>query len=203
MADQAMFFDQALEDNVQRVVRGMDAQCLETKQHFEDERDARIDLLDAMYQDLLAKFLADTEVKSSTIIFSTWRTGSEVIEDFCLVMQQSSSKFKDLYAAMEHKKREEDLVSVATHGSATHNSWKVWVVLLGSSNALPSSTHHYPLPILLQTELDNKMRHTLQAEQQARALEAQLDSLLLNELDESTVSEGLIRRSPAFLQVNS
>jgi len=31
------------------------------------------------------------------------------------------------------------------------------------------------------------MRHTLQAEQQARALEAQLDALLLNELDESTV----------------
>lgn len=64
MADQAMYFDQALEENVQRVVRGMDGQCLEAKQHFEDERDARSDLLDAMYEDLLAKFLADTEVLS-------------------------------------------------------------------------------------------------------------------------------------------
>ena len=64
MADQAVYFDQALEENVQRVVRGMDGQCLEAKQHFEDERDARSDLLDAMYEDLLAKFLADTEVLS-------------------------------------------------------------------------------------------------------------------------------------------
>lgn len=39
-----------------------------------------------------------------------------------------------------------------------------------------------------KTELDTKMWRTLQAEQKGRALEAQLDALLLSELDESKVS---------------
>lgn len=62
MADQAANFDQALEENVQRILRGLDAQCVETKQHFEDEREARIALLDSMYEELLAEFLLNTEV---------------------------------------------------------------------------------------------------------------------------------------------
>lgn len=107
-------------------------------------------------------------------------------------MQQSSSRFKESYAAIEHKKREEDLVSIATHGSATHHSWKVRLLLRVQNLYVLAVRfcHDFFIAFMccfVQTELDSKMRHTLLAEQQARALEAQLDSLLLNELEESTV----------------
>jgi len=57
---------------VQRVAHGKDAQCHEAKQHDEDERDARIDLLDAMYEDLLTKFLTDTEVGARACLLNLW-----------------------------------------------------------------------------------------------------------------------------------
>ncbi len=54
--------DEALAENLQRVSRSLDAQCQEIKLHFEDERDERRQQLDNMYEELLTKFLADTQV---------------------------------------------------------------------------------------------------------------------------------------------
>lgn len=54
--------DEALAENLQRVSRSLDVQCQEIKLHFEDERDDRRQQLDDMYEELLTKFLADTQV---------------------------------------------------------------------------------------------------------------------------------------------
>lgn len=62
MGEYAHSFDQTLLENVQKVSRGLDAQYVEAKQHFEDQKEERAEQLSNMYSELLAKFLADTEV---------------------------------------------------------------------------------------------------------------------------------------------
>ena len=62
MDDYARSFDEAMSENVQKVSRGLDAQCVEVIRHFEDEKEERAELLSNMYSELLAKFLVDTEV---------------------------------------------------------------------------------------------------------------------------------------------
>ena len=69
MDDYARSFDEAMSENVQKVSRGLDAQCVEVIRHFEDEKEERAELLNNMYSELLAKFLVDTEVTVPFICF--------------------------------------------------------------------------------------------------------------------------------------
>jgi len=84
MDDYSRSFDDALSENVQKVSRGLDAQCLEAIRHFEDEKDERAELLNNMYSELLAKFLIDTEV---TVLLQVciWVLSLSMLECWCLM----------------------------------------------------------------------------------------------------------------------
>lgn len=196
MDDYSRSFDEAMSENVQKVSRGLDAQCVEVIRHFEDEKDERAELLSNMYSELLGKFLVDTEVTANiaNYIFVI------VIVICPLQLNIDSSYAFLLHAAIGIQ------IHQPVHINVTQVSWRKCRRCVGPQDTSCSSwllegtemllrnvsnqilSFSTICKLCLQTEIDSTVREVLQAQQCGREQEGRLDALLLKALDESKVS---------------